>query len=50
MCSHCLTNTYLAEDHTGDNIKMSLLDALSEWNLNATHLVAITTYLGANIK
>ena len=50
MCSHCLTTTYLAEDHTGENIKMSLLDTLSEWNLNATHLVAITTDSGANIK
>ena len=50
MCSHCLATTCLIEDHTGENIKISLLDTLHEWNLDATKLVAITTDSGSNIK
>ena len=50
MCSHCLATTCLIEDHTRENIKMSLLDTLREWNLDATKLVAITTDSGSNIK
>ena len=41
MCSHCLTTTCLIEDHTGENIKMSLLNSLHEWNLDATKLELI---------
>lgn len=48
--SYCLGATYLAEDHTGENIKESLLETLSEWNLDATKLVAITTDSGSNVK
>ena len=48
--SYCLGTTYLAEDHTGENIKESLLEILSEWNLSATKLVAITTDSGSNVK
>lgn len=52
MCSHCLSVSYLAEDHTAENIKLSLLDTLTEWNLklDASKLVAVTTDSGANIK
>jgi len=48
--SYCLTTTYLSDDHSGENIKQSLLDTLSEWNLDPSHLVAITTDSGSNIK
>lgn len=41
MCSHCLTTTCLIEDHTGENIKMSLWNTLHEWNLDATKLELI---------
>ena len=47
-CCHC--STYLAEDHTGENIKMSLMDILNEWSLDVTQLVAITSDSGYNIK
>ena len=47
----CLLRTaYLVEDHTGENIKESLLDKLHEWNLCETKVVAITTDSGSNIK
>ena len=48
--SHCLRTAYLVEDHTGENIKESLLDTLHEWNLCETKVVAITTDSGSNIK
>ena len=48
--SYCLGATYLAEDHTGENIKESLLETFSEWNLDASKLVAITTDSGSNVK
>ena len=48
--SHCLRTAYLVEDHTGENIKESLLDTLHEWNLCETKVVAITSDSGSNIK
>ena len=48
--SYCLGATYLAEDCTGENIKESLLETLSEWNLDVSKLVAITTDSGSKVK
>ncbi len=48
--SHCLGTTYLVEDHTGENIKESLLETLKEWNLDTKSLVAMTTDSGSNVK
>ena len=48
--SHCLGTTYLVDDHTGQNIKDSLIATLSEWKLDVTKLVAITTDSSSNVK
>lgn len=40
----------LQGDHTGENIKEVLLETLSECNLKATNLVAITTHSDFNVN
>ena len=48
--SHCLCTAYLVEDHTGENIKESLLDTLHECNFCETKVAAVTTDSGSNIS
>ena len=48
--SACLCTHYIVEDHTGENLKESLLEILDEWGLDAEKQVAITTDSGSNIK
>ena len=48
--SICLCTHYIVEDHTGENLKVSLLEIFEEWNLTPDHQVAITTDSGSNIK
>lgn len=39
--SHSLRTIYLAKDHTGENIKDSLLEVLKEWSQDEKYLVAV---------
>ena len=48
--SNCLCTRYVVDDHTGENLKDSLLEIFAEWGLNQEQLVAITTDSGANVK
>ena len=41
---------YIIEDHTGENLKESLLEILDEWSLDPGKQVAITTDSNSNIK
>ena len=44
--SHCLQTHYISKDHTRDNIKESMQEAIQECNLDDYGLVAITTDSG----
>ena len=44
-----LTSSLLSEDHTGMNLQDALTQTLSNWELDATKLVALTTDSGSNI-
>jgi len=46
----CLCTCYIVEDHTGENLKKSLLEILDGWSLDQGKQVAITTDCGSNIK
>jgi len=48
--SYCLCTRYIVEDHTGENLKESLLEILDEWSFDPGKQVAITTDNGSNIK
>ena len=48
--SHCLQVNYMPEDHTGENLQDALSTSLTEWGINSTSLVSITTDSGSNIK
>ena len=50
LLSNCLCTHYVVDDHTGENLKDSLLEIFAEWGLNQEQLVAITTDSGANVK
>ena len=50
LFSNCLCTRYIVDDHTGENLKESLLEIFAEWGLNQEQLVAITTDSGANVK
>ena len=38
------------DDHTGKNLKKTLLEIFAEWGFDQKQLVAITTDSGANVK
>ena len=40
----------MPEDHTGEHLKDALSASLTEWGLDSTKLIAITTDNGSNIK
>ena len=46
----CLQTTFTPESHTAVNLADGLTDALENWNLDETKLVAITTDNASNIK
>ena len=46
----CLQANYMPEDHTGDHLQDALSTSFTEWGLDSTKLVAITTDNGSNIK
>ena len=48
--SLCLCTLYVVEDHTGENLKESLLEIFEEWNLSPDQQVSIMTDSGSNIK
>ena len=48
--SYCLSTQYLPEDHTAHNIKEALSETLHLWKLDRSHLVALTTDSGSNVK
>ena len=50
LLSNCLCTRYVVDDHTGENLKDSLLEIFAEWGLNQEQLVAISTDSGANVK
>ena len=48
--SHCLQANYMPEDHTGEQLQDALRTSFTEWGMDSTKLVAITTDSGSNIK
>lgn len=48
--SHCLQANYMPEDHTGEHLQDALTTSFTEWGVDSTKLVAITTDNGSNIK
>ena len=40
----------MPEDHTGENLQDALSTSLTEWRIDSTRLVPITTDSGSNIK
>ena len=49
MKNLCLQTTFLACDHTGDNLAEALQGAIDSWGLRQEQLVCITTDSGSNI-
>ena len=48
--SHCLQANYMPEDHTREHLKDALSTSLTEWGLDSTKLIAISTDNRSNIK
>ena len=43
LCSNCLSTALILDDHTGENVKDAIIEILSDWKLDISKLVAITT-------
>lgn len=48
--SKCLSTVLILDDHTGENVKDAITEILSDWNLDLSKLVAITTDSASNMK
>ena len=49
MKSACLQTSYFPQDHTAEHIAEALQEAILNWNLNPSGLVAVTTDNGSNV-
>ena len=50
LCSKCLSTALILDDHYDENVKDSIIEILSDWNLDISKLVAIMTDSASNTK